>query len=55
MTQLDGVVSRKTLLGLLPFVEEPAEEFEELDKERAEENADFYVAEKADEERQVLA
>lgn len=37
VNQLDGVVSQKTLLGLLPFVENPVEEIEELQSERDEE------------------
>lgn len=38
VTQLGGIVSNKTLLGLLPFVENPVEEMQELDSERAEED-----------------
>ncbi len=34
VSQLDGMISRKTLLSLLPFVTDPKEEMEELDKER---------------------
>lgn len=36
VTTLDGLVSQKTLLGLLPFISDPIEELEELSKERAE-------------------
>ena len=32
--QLDGLVSHKRLLSLLPFVDDPAKELEELDKEK---------------------
>ena len=39
---LDGLVSQKTLLSLLPFVTEPREELNELDNERAETNSDIY-------------
>lgn len=34
VNQLDGVVSQKTLLGLLPFVPDPLEEIDELKNER---------------------
>lgn len=34
VSQLDGLISRKTLLSLLPFVADAAEELEELDHER---------------------
>ena len=34
---LDGLVSQKRLLSLLPFVTDPAEEMEELQKENADE------------------
>ena len=37
VNQLDGLVSRKTLLGLLPFVTDARQEIDELDKERNEE------------------
>lgn len=36
MTNLSGSVSQKTLLGLLPFVEDPTEEMEEAQKEKEE-------------------
>jgi len=42
VSQLDGMISRKTLLSLLPFVTDPKEELEELDKEREEEGAGDY-------------
>ena len=42
VTSLDGVVSQKTLLGLLPFIENPAEEMDELTKENnPNEDSDF--------------
>ena len=37
VNKLDGLISRKTLLGLLPFVENPIEEIDELENERDEE------------------
>ncbi len=37
VNQLDGLISRKTLLGLLPFVPDPTAEMDELQKENAEE------------------
>ena len=37
VNQLDGLVSQKTLIGLLPFVADPAEEVEKLSGERNEE------------------
>ena len=37
VNQLDGLISHKTLLGLLPFVENPIEELDELKSERNEE------------------
>ena len=40
VTQLGGIVSNKTLLGLLPFVTDAREEMAELDEERAEENTE---------------
>lgn len=40
VSQLSGLVSQKTLLGLLPFVEDPLEEIDELKKEREEEIAE---------------
>ena len=52
---LDGLVSDKTLLSLLPFVENPSEELEELAKAHAEDNADFTSEELIGDERQVLA
>ena len=33
VNQLDGLISRDTLLGLLPFVEEPSQEIEKLKKD----------------------
>jgi len=39
---LDGFVSRKRLLSLLPFVTDPKEEMEELEKEQEEKVADDY-------------
>ena len=45
VTQLDGVVSQKTLLGLLPFVADPLEEIDELetaDDEHFDEEAPDY-------------
>lgn len=42
INSLDGLVSQKTLLSLLPFVTEPREELNELDNERAETNSDIY-------------
>lgn len=36
VTSLDGLVSQKTLLGLLPFVTDPVQEIEELQQEQAE-------------------
>ena len=39
---LDGFVSRKRLLSLLPFVTDPKEEMEELEKEQEESLADDY-------------
>ena len=43
VSQLDGMISRKTLLSLLPFVTDPKEEMEELDKEREDEGAGDYA------------
>ncbi len=37
VNQLDGLISRKTLIGLLPFVSDPAEELERLNEEHNEE------------------
>lgn len=37
VNQLEGVVTQKTLLSLLPFVADPSEEIEEIEKQRAEE------------------
>lgn len=37
VNQLDGLISRKTLLSLLPFVPDPISEIDELQKERDEE------------------
>jgi len=37
VTQLDGLISQKTLIGLLPFVADPAEEMDKLNVERNEE------------------
>ena len=45
INSLDGLVSQKTLLSLLPFVTEPREELDELDHERAENNSDLYLEE----------
>ena len=42
INSLDGLVSQKTLLSLLPFVTEPREELNELDNECAETNSDIY-------------
>lgn len=42
ITQLDGIVSHKTLLGLLPFVADPREELEELDKREQDDLAPIY-------------
>lgn len=39
VNKLDGLISRKTLLGLLPFIENPVEEIDELQAERDEETA----------------
>ena len=36
VTTLDGLISQKTLLGLLPFITEPEKEIEELQTEQAE-------------------
>ena len=36
VTSLDGIISQKTLLGLLPFVTNPAEEIDELQREKQE-------------------
>ena len=33
--QLDGIVSQKRLLSLLPFVDDPTKELEELGKEKS--------------------
>lgn len=41
VNQLDGVVSQKTLLGLLPFVPDPMAEIDELHKEREGEIENF--------------
>jgi len=43
VSQLDGMISRKTLLSLLPVVTNPKEEMEELDKEREDEGAGDYA------------
>jgi len=32
--ELDGIVSKKRLLSLLPFIEDPVQELEELEHER---------------------
>ena len=37
VNQLEGVVTQKTLLSLLPFVADPSEEIAEIEKQRAEE------------------
>ena len=37
VNQLDGLISQKTLIGLLPFVADPAEEVDKLNDERNEE------------------
>ena len=37
VNQLEGVVTQKTLLSLLPFVADPSEEISEIEKQRAEE------------------
>ena len=42
VSQLDGMISRKTLLSLLPFVTDPKEEMEELDKEKEDNGAGDY-------------
>ena len=40
---LDGFVSRKTVLSLLPFITDPREELDELANENAENNGDIYA------------
>lgn len=39
--QLDGLVSHKRLLSLLPFIDDPAKELEELEKEQEEAREDY--------------